>query len=265
MSEPVKKPSDLLVVVNPKERQEALVYIEDRLKTLHVRSLPRLQELVESARAHLAGLQQLRDRLAGGSSPAARVHQKLHDAAMSGTASIVSHCNRAVAAKVRQLKEMKRELVTQSGGSAVVAGPTNEEIDAFLVACTEEEEAHALEVITKSAEELEVEELRRLRDACQKLIAWWESDAGQADGLRMNQYGNVNSAQGRVAIREARDRFHKEIFTPLRGLFRDLNALYLTMLKGNPAQGTPGATASTTGSDVEAENDGSASSEASSP
>jgi hypothetical protein len=236
VSEREKKPSDLLVIVNPQERQAAQGFIDDRLKALHVTELPRLQELVQVGRAHLNGLQRMKDKLGEGGGPAARVLTKLFDAAMTGTASVVSECNRAAAANVRLLKEMKRELAGQSEDGVPKqtddGGPTNEEIDAFLIPCTDEEEAHALQELTDRAKALESGDLRRLRDACQELVSWWESEGGQGQSLLMNQYGNVNSSQGRIAIRGVRDDFQKEVFPHLRSFFRDLNTRFQLISSG---------------------------------
>ena len=65
-----KKPSELLLIVGPKERQEALAFIDDRLKSLHVTELPRLQTLARMGRGRLKALQQGKDRLGDQNAPA---------------------------------------------------------------------------------------------------------------------------------------------------------------------------------------------------
>ena len=219
-----RKPSDLLLAVNPKERQDAQAFVDDRLKNLDVKLLPRLQELAQASRAQMAYLQRERERMGAPGDPAARAVAKLYEASLSGMADIVTLCMRTVRLKVQELKEMKRQLVTPAG--AADSPPNQEEVDAFLIPCSPDEEADALRSLTDRVEELDAGALKELRETCQVLIAWWESEAGQMDGLKVSQYGSLLTGQGRSAIRTVREDFRRETFALLRSFYREVNSRY---------------------------------------
>ena len=57
-------------------------------------------------------------------------------------------------------------------------------------------------------------------------MKWWQSDQGQQASLHVNQYGDLNSANGRMAIRKARDSMQQETLIPFRSFFQNVNLTY---------------------------------------
>ena len=89
-----------------------------------------------------------------------------------------------------------------------------------------EEEEHALEIFESTAADLDLGALKYLRDACQSQLKWWESDHGQRMSLHLSQYGDLNTSNGRMAIRRAREKMQQDVLMPFREFFQIVNLAY---------------------------------------
>ena len=223
------KTSDLLLILKPEEKEAAQKFIERRLRTLDAAQLTQLQILSNAARQQIRRLQAGKERYRAVPNRAGQVMVKLYDSALSGLIRLVAECSRTTAAKQREQREKQQVRAAQQedpeGIDAKGEGPDEETAD-FLLPCSAEEEAHALDFIREKAKKIDVSDLGRFRDAYQELVTWWESEKGQTDGLLVGQYGDVTSSKGRLSIRQKRESFRIEIFNPLKSLFQEIHSHY---------------------------------------
>ena len=89
-----------------------------------------------------------------------------------------------------------------------------------------EDEEHALSVIETHIVQMDIAEIRELRDATEELLGWWQTDSGLQESLHIYQWGDVNTAGGRMAIRQAREDLKQEEIGPFRSFFQTINLVY---------------------------------------
>ncbi len=175
MGEGRKKESDILLVLTAEERKAAQDFVERRVHTLDVRELPQIQDLVTAVRQQIQRIQSSKDRYQGASDRYSGLMAKLCDSALSGLAGLVETCNRATGTKERELKEMRRAHATgqakgESAAQGETAGAAEEELEAFVLPLSEEEEQHALDYIQERVKALNLPDLTGFRGGCQQLI-----------------------------------------------------------------------------------------------
>ncbi len=223
----MRKPADALLILTPEERSAAQKFVEQRLRNLDAGQFAQLQALILMARQQIRRLQVEKENYRSNPSHPSQVMVKLYDSALSGLANLVLESNRASGAKQQKIKNLERENTSnQEGVGKEDKKSAREEIEALLLPCTSEEEEHATSYVRQKLNDLQAPELKRCRIVCRELLTWWESDRGQMEGLALNQYGNVNTATGRTAIRQKRGEFEKQAFAPLKAFFQDLNIHY---------------------------------------
>ena len=223
------KKSSILLVLTPEERNAAQTFVTRRLQAVDFAQLPQLPALVAALVNQIRHVQKGKDRFRGSSDRAGQIMAKLHDSALSGLAELLSECKRVIAAKTRELKEMKREQTDQKSGEGAngEAVESAAEVDAFLVPCPEEEEEQALGYIRDQVQKMHPSDIDKFRVACNELITWWDSEPGQMNGLMVNQFGDPRSPQGRLSIRQKREELRKTVFGPFKALFQELTVQYM--------------------------------------
>ncbi len=222
----MKKLENMLLILSSEEQKEAEAYIPDRLRSLDVRRIPDLQTLAKNARQEIVRVNAVKERLKVKSDRSAKVMIKVSDSALSGLANLIAECNRASTSKQRELKEMQRAANKGSDGESL-------EVEGILRP-SPEEEASAARYINEKIMELSLADLGSFRDACQGLLTWWDSERGQVEDLVLNQFGDVNRGEGRLAIRQKREELQKEILNPFKAFFKELNLHYHKLGKEGP-------------------------------
>jgi len=215
----MQKNKNILLILSAEEREEAKSFIARRLKTLTPEQLSDLQILSQLSKQIVRRLQIDKGQYSRSSSRAGKLLAKLHDAALIDLQNMNKSFDQAayslqqLAQKAKQKKDSKEAIQEQKA-------------EDLMVVCDQEELKHASDVLQDRIGTLRVPELKLFRDSCQEMLSWWESERGQIESLHLDQLGNINSASGRLAIRQKRDQLQRETFNPFKAFFRDINTMY---------------------------------------
>lgn len=215
----MKNLEDLLLVLSTEEREGAEEFILRKLKLLDETQVGNLEMVSASARASLEHIRAERGQL-DASSKAGKVMARIYNSALTGYARLITECNRTIGATS-----------IPAPPSAVAdgddeTGDLDVDLGDLAIDYTAEDEEHARQVIQSTLQEVDRDQLKDLRDACEQLGRWWQSDGGLQSSLHVHQYGDVNSGIGRMAIRKAREEMEEKVMSPLRGFFETVDLLY---------------------------------------
>ena len=222
----MQKASDALLILSPEEREAAQAYIAKRLRTLDGDQAAQVQELIQCTKSQVHRLQADRERLRSGTTTAAQIMQKLTGAALSGLLNLVAECNRAAHAASGGGGGAPATEETEGAAEQEADGEVDEELALFLLNGTPDEEEHAAAHIKERMDNLGLKELELFRDACRELLTWWESERGQSEGLHVEQFGDAQSANGRVAIRQKREELRQQVLNPFKRFYQDVNTRF---------------------------------------
>ena len=151
---------------------------------------------------------------------------KLHDAALVDFQKVIKDLEQtAYQINVKIQKAQQGE-----------TSENDQKIEDLIVKCNDDEIKHARTFMNDKILKLRLPELKIFRDTCQDLLTWWENERGQIESLHLDQAGNINSATGRLAIRQKRETFQKAVLNPFKDLFRDLNTIYQRLAKESTSQ-----------------------------
>lgn len=209
------KTQDLLLILSSEERDAAEDFIQRKLKLLDAEALPQLELIGSSARTILEQIGRDSAKF-NTSSKTGKVLAKIYRSAQEGLAHLIRECNLAASQKQRE-----------SGDEASAEGADDqEELDKLRVAVDEEDEEYALSVIESSIADMNTQQIRELRDSTEEILTWWQTDGGMHESLHINQWGDINTANGRMAIRKVREEFQREEIAPFRGFFQQINLIH---------------------------------------
>ena len=212
----MQKTQELLLILSNEERDAAEEFILRQLKLLDVESLPRLELVGASARAVLEQIRQGSSKL-DSSSRAGKMFARIYSSALEGFAHLIRECNLTTSQKRKEVPAADGEGESDDGESGL--GGLEVEIE-------QENEEHALSVIETSIAQMDTAEIRELRDATEELLGWWQTDTGLQESLHLYQWGDVNTAGGRMAIRQAREDLQQEEIAPFRSFYQTINLIY---------------------------------------
>ncbi len=220
----MQKTAQVLLVLSPEERAAAEEFVQKRLQTISAEHAPGLETLSKSASAHIRRLKVGKERYRRHPSRASQVMVKLYDAAISGMTRLAADC-RGAGGTTRIADPGSQKPGPQDGDTAQAAEAegTDALAEELVIVATAEEESGAAKHIQKRIEELSLTDLKSFRDACQGLLTWWDSERGQMEGLRLQQFGDVGSSKGRVIIRQKREEIRQDVLTPFKKFFQELN------------------------------------------
>lgn len=216
----MQKNKNILLILSAEERAEAKSFMARRLKTMNPDQLSELQILSQLSKQLVRRLQIDRGQYARNPSRAGKLLTKLHEAALAEMQTMIKDLDQTV--YTLNQKAQKAAKIKAGGSEAVM----EQKAEDLLVTCDEEEVKHANGVLNDRIEQLRVPELKLFRDTCQEMLSWWESERGQIESLHLDQLGNINSASGRLAIRQKREQLQREIFNPFKTFFREINTTY---------------------------------------
>lgn len=217
----MQKTENVLLSLTSEEKNETLKFVQRRLKTLNADHLPHIQQLVQMSKQYMRRLQMDKMQYVNSTNRPSQLMAKLHDAALVDFQNIIKNLEQTVYQINAKIQKKQQGDTTE----------IEQKIENLIVQCDEEEIKHARMFMNDKVSKLRLPELKIFRDSCQDLLTWWESERGQTEGLHLDQVGNVNSATGRLAIRQKRETFQKAVLNPFKGFFRDLNTLYQRMAK----------------------------------
>ena len=223
-----------LLFLSSEEKKKAQDYISQRLNGVGVEEMEALTCLILDAKRAMGQVEAGRARFRGAANNYAKIMARLYDEALVGYAQLLQATNRAQTAKEREQKNAQRAgFASQSAmESAGTEGQLSyEERRAFLLEPNEEEEADALAFIQQRIQEIEFNHLSVFRDTTQQLLTWWDSAQGQTEGLMLDQFGSINTVQGRRIIRDRHEEMKQKTLNPFKTWFQNLNAMYLRKRK----------------------------------
>ena len=225
-----------LLFLSPEERKKAQEYMTQRLNLLDPESLHAIGGLMAVTKRSMGLIETGRARFKGAPNTYAKVMGRLYDEALIGYAQLLQQCNRAFAAKERELKDIQRGKAASAAAkkedlSRLEEQSMPDELRGLLLRPSEDEVASALDHIQKRVQEMEMEDLSFLRDSTQRLLTWWESPQGQTEGLMVSQFGEIGSVQGRRVIRQKYEEMQQEVLSPFKAWFQNLNTLYMRKRK----------------------------------
>jgi len=211
-----QKTQELLLILSNEERDEAEEFMQRRLKLLDAEAVTELELLGNSARTVLEATRETALKF-DPTSRAGKVLQRIYANAQEGLAHLIRECNLAASQKQRE-------------GPASDGDEDVEDADADLgklrIEIDEEDEEYAWSVIESSIAEMETPRLRELRDATEELLGWWQTEQGMHESLHINQWGDVNTANGRMAIRKVREEHQQQEIGPFGAFFQTVNLIY---------------------------------------
>lgn len=209
------KTEDLLLILSPEERDAAEEFVQRRLMLLDADSLPQLELIGKTARDTLEKVGHDIDRI-DSSSKTGKFLIRIYQSAQQGLAHLVRQCGLTAA-------QMKKEAPIPSE-EATSAEPLD--ADKLQIEIDSEDEEYALTVIDSAIADLDASKIRELRNATEELLTWWQTDGGMHQSLHIDQWGDVNTALGRRAIRSAREENQRSEVDPFRGFFQKINLIY---------------------------------------
>jgi hypothetical protein len=128
---------------------------------------------------------------------------------------LVRYCNLVASQKKREVSESDSKSEASAGGASTL-----------IIETEPEDEVHTWSVIESSLAEMTPADIRELRDACEEILSWWQTEGGMQKSLHINQWNEVNTANGRLAIRKAREDFQAEEIAPSLGFYQTVNLIY---------------------------------------
>ena len=211
---------EILLILTQEERDAAEEFVQRRMKLLGPERISDIQDLGSSARSSLKQIRDIRGRL-NLSSKAGKLLARIFDTALGGYAQLVQDCNLAASPlqKADAPKPSEGEASEEDGDSTSPLGDLG-------IETTPIDERNALDILESTLAELDVLAVKDVRDACETLLKWWQSDHGQQESLHVNQYGDLNTGNGRMAIRKAWDELQQETLMPFLGFFQNVNLTY---------------------------------------
>lgn len=214
----MQKNKNILLILSAEEREEAKRFIKRRFKTLDAEQLSQLQILSQLAKQIVRRTQIDKSQYARNASRAGKLLTKLHEAALVDLQAMLKDIDQSA----YDLHQKAQKKANAENGDADV----DQKAEDLLIQCDDEEIKHAAGLLKDRIEGLRVPELKIFRDSCQEILSWWESERGQIESLHLDQLGNINSASGRLAIRQKRDQLQRDIFNPFKTFFREINTTY---------------------------------------
>ena len=212
----MQKTQELLLILNNEERDAAEEFLNRRLKLLDAEQTNELEQIVASGRTVLEQIQLAGTRL-DNTSKTGKMMVRIYESAQEGLARLIRDCNLGVSQKKREADASDSEEGDEPRGAA---------LEQLIIETDSEEEEYAEIVIDSSIAEMTTVEIRELRDSCEELLGWWQTEGGMQESLRINQWGDINTANGRMAIRKAREDFQQEEIAPFRAFFQTINLVY---------------------------------------
>ena len=144
--------------------------------------------------------------------------QRIHKNALEGLAHLIKECNLATSAKKKEAPPANQP-AEDSGNSDAALGKIYVEIEP-------EDKEHAWSVMKSAIAEMETPQIRELRDSTEVLLGWWQTDRGMHESLYISQWGDINTANGRIAIRKIREGHQQDEIGPFRAFFQTVNLIY---------------------------------------
>ena len=202
----MQKTQELLQILNDEERDAAEEFLNRKFKLLDAEQTNELEQIAASGRTVLE-----QSQLAGAgldtTSKAGKMMVRIYGGAQEGLARLIRDCNLGLSQKKKEAVNGHSEEGDETRGAALEK----------LIIETDSEEEYAGNVIDSSIAEMTTAKIRELLDSCEKLLGWWQKDGGTQESLHINQWGNINTATGWIAIRKARKEFQQEEIAPFRG------------------------------------------------
>jgi hypothetical protein len=208
-----------LLILSADEREKSKSFMKRRFKTLDPELLSQLQILSQLTKQIVRRTQIDKSQSARNPSRAGKLLTKLHEAALIDLQTMIKDMDQSA----YELDQKVQKQANAKNGEQIDSEQKEEEL---LILCSEEETKHAAGILKDKIENLRIPELKAFRDSCQVLLSWWESEGGQIESLHLGQLGNINSASGRLAIRQKRDQLQRAIFNPFKTFFREINTAY---------------------------------------
>lgn len=233
-----------LLFLSSEEKKKAQDFISQRLGAMGAEDLEAITCLILDARKAMSQVEAGRARFRGATNNYAKIMARLYDESLVGFAQLLQWSNRAQTAKEREAKNAQRSGFASEAAearSSLEGQLSCEDRRAFLLEPTEEEENDALAFIQQRVQEIEFNELSVFRDSTQQLLTWWDSTQGQMEGLMLDQFGSINSVQGRRIIRERHEEMKQQTLNPFKAWFQNLNTLYLRKRKEEADRAMAGA------------------------
>jgi hypothetical protein len=215
----MQKTQELLLILSSEERDAAEEFINRKLKLMDSEQVQDLELVALAARNPLEKIRQNSTKF-DGSSRAGKMMVQIYNSALSGLAQLIKDFNRFSSAEEQEKGKPTSGAGKQEEGEGR-ASVGNLEIEIKL-----EDEEYAMTVIESSIVDMPTSEIRELRDASEELLRWWQSEGGMHDSLHINQWGDINTANGRMSIRKAREDSQAEEIGPFRAFFQNINLIY---------------------------------------
>ncbi|MBS11130.1 MAG: hypothetical protein CME19_05945 [Gemmatimonadetes bacterium] len=73
---------------------------------------------------------------------------------------------------------------------------------------------------------LDTPSIWELRDSTEEVLGWWQTGRGVHDSLHISQWGDINTANGRMSIRKIRKEHQQQEIGPFRQFFQTINLIY---------------------------------------
>ena len=221
----MQKPKNVLLTLNSEERENCQSFIRRRLKTLDIEHLGELQALSQKAKQFIRRWQLEKGQYTRSPSRSGKLMVKLHEIALADMQSLI-----------KEIDQTSYELNSKAqrdgkDGKDGKKSDSDQKADDLIVNWDDEELEHAAEFIKEKTTKLRAPDLKIFRDSCQEIIDWWESECGEIESLHRDQVGNVNTASGRLAIRQKRDEYQYTVLNPLKIFFREINISYQRAVK----------------------------------
>ena len=212
----MQKTQELLLILSAEERDAAENFIRRKLNLLDADSLTELEGVEASGRAVLEQIRKNSSKI-NARSRAGKMLTRIYSSALEGFENLIRECDRAISQKKKDISP--KSVDEESNDLEPV-------LDKLMIEINSEDEEHAGSVIDTAIAEMDLVQMRELRDSAEELLAWWQTDSGLHESLHIDQWGDVNTAIGRMAIRKTRDEFQKEEILPFRSFFQIINVIY---------------------------------------
>ena len=203
--------AELVIPLNAAEE-----FLNRKFKLLDAEQTNELEQIAASGRTVLE-----QSQLAGAgldtTSKAGKMMVRIYGSAQEGLARLIRDCNLSLSQKKKEAAKSNSEEGDEPRGAA---------LEKLIIETDSQEEEYAGGVIDSSIAEMATAEIRELRDSCEELLGWWQTEGGMQESLHINQWGDINTANGRMAIRKAREDFQQEEIAPFRGFFQTINLVY---------------------------------------
>ena len=216
----MQKSNNVLLMLNAEEKESAQNFIKLRLKTLDTEHLSELTALSQMAKVFIRRWQLEKGQYTRSPSRSSKLLVKLHELALADMQNLIKELEQKIYALNNKIQEASKD------SKDTAQSDDEQKAEELIVSYEAEELEHASEFIKEKMTKLRIPEIKVFRDSCQEIITWWESERGQIESLHMDQVGNVNTAAGRLAIRQQRDTYQDSVLNPLKTFFREVNTIY---------------------------------------